>query len=96
MTNKPHIWTELEEVIEDIDADKFKTKVSQEKTKAGKLFYNPAELNQAFRDRLYAKEWERPGTISFYATDDAELMREVIGLDHREQKRTIEARGKRA
>jgi len=42
--HKKHLWTELENIIKSIDARKFRTKVSKEKTMLGDLLYSPIEL----------------------------------------------------
>ena len=47
MVHKPHLWQEILDVINSVDATQFKTKVSQEKTMKGKLLYAPKEMNKA-------------------------------------------------
>ena len=48
----PELWSEIESIIRDIDAEKCKTKVSKEKTKKGKLLYSPIEMNKVTRNRI--------------------------------------------
>jgi len=50
---------ELREVISLVDASRFKTKVSEEKTMPGRLLYNPKELNNEFKRLLYGKGWRK-------------------------------------
>ncbi len=40
---------EIKEIIRKVNADKCKTKMSEEKTMAGRLLYNPVALNEAFK-----------------------------------------------
>lgn len=51
LVHEKKMWREIEETVESINAEKYKTKVSDEKTKKGKLLYAPRELNKAFEDR---------------------------------------------
>ena len=46
---KPELWIEIERVINDVDAEKCKTKISKEKTKQGKILYSPIDMNLAFK-----------------------------------------------
>lgn len=55
--NFPHLLQEIETVIGIVDASKYKTKVSKEKTKRGKLLYDPSELNKAFKAPFHERGW---------------------------------------
>jgi len=50
---------EIEEVIKSIDASKFRTKISKEKTMLGKALYSPKELNSEFMKRFYELGWKK-------------------------------------
>ncbi len=55
-----HFGTELQEiyqVIESIDLDAFRTKVSKEKTMPGEMLYSPRELNIAFKEEFNKFGW---------------------------------------
>ncbi len=43
------MWNEIENVIKKINAKKFVTKESKEKTMKGKMLFNPTELNAAMK-----------------------------------------------
>lgn len=92
---KPHIWTEIQEVIASVDAEACKTKVSKEKDMKGKLLYSPKCLNKRFRDAFYGRDWERPAQTRFFPTDDADLTRELMNLEPKEQKARLKALGKK-
>lgn len=49
---------ELREVIHSVDASRFRTKVSKEKTMPGRLLYNPKQLNKEFKRLLLERGWE--------------------------------------
>jgi hypothetical protein len=53
-----HVYEEIAEVIESVDAERFRTKVSKEKRMQGRLLYSPKALNREF-DRLFnERDWE--------------------------------------
>ncbi|MEM2703247.1 MAG: BglII/BstYI family type II restriction endonuclease [Candidatus Bathyarchaeia archaeon] len=49
---------ELKDIISSVDALRFKTKESKEKTMPGRLLYNPKELNKEFKRLLAQRGWE--------------------------------------
>jgi|FaiFalFF_MnMetaG_3_1042247.scaffolds.fasta_scaffold06330_3 hypothetical protein len=57
LKNHPSEFDEIKHVIAEIDAEKFKTKISKEKTMPGKVLYSPTELNEEFRKRFEALGW---------------------------------------
>ncbi len=48
---------EVLQVIEAVDAEQCKTKVSKEKTMRGKIRYSPSALSQAFKEQFAPREW---------------------------------------
>ncbi len=62
LVHEKRIWEEIESTIRAIDANKYRTKVSEEKTMPGKLLYAPKELNKAFRKKLKDADWEESRT----------------------------------
>ena len=91
----PHLWSEIESIIQDIDAEKCKTKISKEKTKKGKLLYSPIDMNNEFKVRLEGLGWNESRT-QYYVTADIRLARETLMLDATQQKDIIEGAGKTA
>jgi len=51
--------TEIIKIIEEVDATKLKTKMSEEKTMPGDMLYNPGELNDEYDKLFHAKGWEK-------------------------------------
>ena len=43
------LWDEIIEVIESVDAESCRTKVSRERTRAGRKLYSPIDMNKAFK-----------------------------------------------
>lgn len=93
LVHKPALWDEIRSVIGDIDAEKYKTKVSKEKTMVGRLLYSPASLNAAMKGAFNVLGWEQR-RVDYYVTDDARLTRATMRLSTDDQKRTIQAAGK--
>jgi len=79
------VLDEIIEVIESVDAEKFRTKVSKEKTMKGKRLYNPKVLNKAF-DKLFQLRGWKGVKYSYYVTTDRSVMNELITLPIKQQK----------
>ena len=54
--HKPHLWNEIQQVIELVDAETCKTKISKERSKKGKLLYSPGDMNQSFKKLLKGRQ----------------------------------------
>lgn len=50
LVHYPRVWKEIQRIIASVNAGKYKTKVSKEKTMTGKLVYSPVELNARFTE----------------------------------------------
>ena len=93
IVHHPALWEEVQEVIDAVDAEKCKTKVSGEKTMTGRLLYSPKDMNKAFKTGLESRGWsERRST--FWVTDDDGLLRGIYGSPEAEQKKAIEDAGR--
>ncbi len=55
----PKELDEILAVIRDVDAERFKTKVSKEKTMRGRLLYAPKEMNKEFEGKLGELGWKK-------------------------------------
>jgi hypothetical protein len=90
----PHndIYKEIIDVIHIVNADKFRTKVSKEKTMKGRLLYNPDDLNREFKRLFKQKSW-KDVRYSYYVTTDYSLMHELITLPLEKQKEFLIEKG---
>jgi hypothetical protein len=95
LVHHEEIWKEIEDIIAPIDASRYRTKVSKEKTMAGKLLYSPTELNKRFAEEFAKAGWKESRT-SYWVTDDYNLIRRTLLLSKDEQKHEIEASGRKA
>jgi hypothetical protein len=91
--HKPHLWSELLDVINIIDSELCKTKVCNEVgPKKGQMLYNPIELNALFKKELEHRDWKESRT-SYYVTADERLIRRTMTLSAEEQRTEIETAG---
>lgn len=92
LVHKPGLWKEIDAVINLVDADACKTKISKEKTMSGKLLYNPVALNKSFSKLFRANNW-RESRVKYWVTKNEKLIRKTLILSAEEQKKEIEAAG---
>jgi hypothetical protein len=88
MVHKPALWEEIKQVIANVDATQFKTKVSKEKTMKGKMLYAPIEMNKAMDKEFQDRGWSESRT-SYWVTKDANLIRKTMTMEAKEQKAEI-------
>lgn len=93
LVHQKPIWKEIQRTIREIDADRFKSKISKEKTMKGKRLYAPKELNKEFERRLNGLGWEESRT-SYWVTDDYSLIRDTLHMPAPTQKQEMENAGK--
>lgn len=56
-TKYPALLKEIETIVRSVDASKFKTKKSAEKTMMGRMLYNPKALNASFKAEFGRLAW---------------------------------------
>ena len=89
------LWDEIISVIDGINAEDFRTKVSKEKTMKGKKLFSPIDLNKKFEAELESTGWAESRT-SYWVTDDYDLITKTLHLPADDQKSLIEKEGKTA
>lgn len=62
-------YKEIESIISKINAEKHRTKKSDEKNRKGQLLYNPSSLNKEFKKLFYEKGWTERRRDFFVSTD---------------------------
>jgi len=92
LVHKPKLWSEIRAVIQAVNAQECKTKVSKEKNMKGKLLYSPIDMNKMFKKLLKKKEWEE-SRVSYWVTKSEKLIRKTLTMQPDEQKREIEKAG---
>lgn len=93
LVHKPDAWQDIVEVINAVDAEACRTKVSREKGRIGKLLYSPDALNKQFKEAFAARSWHESRT-SYWVTSDVQLIRKTLALPIDEQRQEILDAGK--
>lgn len=93
--HQKQILDEIKEVIKSIDANKFRTKISKEKTKTGKELFNPVELNKAFKEAFYKRGWKE-SRYSYCVTTDRDDVENTQNLSLADQKEYFKKKQKKA
>jgi hypothetical protein len=92
LVHKPELWQEIQDVINDVDAEACKTKRSKEKRMVGKLLYSPIDMNANFKKLLTKAGWQE-SRVSYWVTKDERLIRKTLSMEVDLQKAEIEAAG---
>jgi hypothetical protein len=92
LVRRPALWDEIGAVIESVDAEQCRTKVSNEVRTLGKLLCSPVDLNTNFKRLLRARDWSE-SRVSYWVTRSERLIRKTLTLSAAEQKAAIEAAG---
>jgi len=93
MYHEPKLWQEIEDIISQVDAHHYRTKVSKEKTMKGKVLFSPKDINKRFDQEFDARGWKESRT-SYWVTDDYRLISRILTDSRDEQKKQIEEAGK--
>ena len=89
LVHKPQLWQEIQDVIQEVDGNACKTKVSKEKTMRGRLLFSPIDMNKSFKRLLEDKGWTE-SRVSYWVTKDEKLIRKTITMSPEQQKEEIE------
>lgn len=92
LVHHPDLWTEIKEVIEQVDGNSCKTKVSRERTMRGRLLYSPVDMNKAFKRLLESKGWSE-SRVNYWVTKDEGLIRRTLTMPAEVQKEEIRQAG---
>lgn len=88
LVHRPTLWTEIEQVINTIDGNACRTKVSREKRTMDKLLYSPIDMNAAFKQSLNKTGWAET-RVSYWVTRNEKLIRKTMAMDAAKQKQEI-------
>jgi len=91
--HQKEMWLEIERVIKRIDANKYRIKISKEKTMKGKKLFSPTDINKAMKVEFEKLKWFESRT-NYWVTDDYNLISRTMHLNADEQKVIMEEAGK--
>ncbi|HNX45012.1 MAG TPA: BglII/BstYI family type II restriction endonuclease [Bacteroidales bacterium] len=92
MVHHNKLYKEIIDTIESIDASKYMTKESKEKTMTGKMLYSPIELNKVFNEKFSRLGWNE-SRYHYYITVDQKVLPELIMLPYDKQKEFLISKG---
>ena len=92
LVHKKHLWSEIQGVIESVDAEACRTKVSNEARMKGQLKYSPKDMNSGFDKLLKARAWQE-SRVTYWVTEDEKLIRQTLTQSPAQQKHAIEKCG---
>lgn len=92
LVHQKRLWKEVLAVIDDIDAEATKTKVSKEARMAGRVLYSPRALNVEFQSRFKVLGWKETRT-QYWVTSNAALIRKTLQLSPADQRAEIQRAG---
>ncbi len=92
LVHKPRLWQEVQDVIESVDAEACRTKVSKEITKRGRRLYSPIDMNKDFKEGLESFGWKSERR-NFWVTQNEQLLRDTLHMLPEEQKEAIKSAG---
>lgn len=93
LVHKKNIWEEIQNIIENIDAEVYRTKISNERDRKGIKLFSPVDLNNSIKNSFYNLNWHER-RVSYCVTDDIDTSREIAQItDRKTQKYIIESNG---
>jgi len=92
LVHKKRLWLEIKNVINSIDANACRTKVSKEVRMKGELKFSPIDMNENFSEKLKSRRWKE-SRVSYWVTKNEKLIRATMALPPDEQKKQIKAAG---
>lgn len=90
--HKKGLWTQIQDVVKNVDAAACRTKVSKEVRTKDKLLYSPIAMNKAMHTRFRKHKWKESRT-SYWVTSDSQLIRKTMHMGPEQQKAEIEGAG---
>jgi Restriction endonuclease BglII len=92
LVHKKRLWAEIQAVINAVDGEACRTKVSKEARMKGQLKYSPKDMNQNFAKLLKERDWKE-SRVTYWVTHDEKIIRQTLTQSPDEQKTEIEKSG---
>lgn len=84
--HKPYLWDEIVSTIKAVDAQKAFEKVSKEKSKIGKILYEPSKLNKLFKKEFEQRGWHET-RIHYFVNEDLQTTRNTVNIKDKDEQR---------
>jgi hypothetical protein len=95
LVHEKDTYQEILDVIQDIDVEKCRTKISKERGRKGKVLYSPVDINAEFDKRFSGFGWEST-RYSYYVAHDFDQLEAMAQMPLEEQKRYLLDQGAEA
>jgi hypothetical protein len=95
LVHEADTYQEILRVIEDIDAEQCRTKISKERGRKGKALYSPVDINAEFGRRFSGLGWEAI-RYSYYVAHNFDQLEAMAQMDLDEQRQYLLAQGAEA
>jgi hypothetical protein len=95
VVHESECYQEILHVVESIDAEECRTKISRERGRTGDALYSPTDLKSEFERLFRERGWE-PHRHSYYVAHSLRELEEMALLDTAEQEAYLENRGEAA
>lgn len=95
LVHEKDTYQEIIDVIEDIDAEKCRTKISKERGRKGQALYSPVDINAEFDKRFSALGWKST-RYSYYVAHDFDQLEAMAQMSLEEQKKYLLDQGAEA
>ena len=92
LVHQSGLYADIKRTIAGVDAFKFRTKVSREKTMPGKAIYSPTALNKEFA-RLFRADGWKSSYYRYYVTTNRTYLEQMVSLPVKEQKEFLQQKG---
>ena len=89
LVHEPDLHREIMDCIRAVDAQKCRTKMSEEVNRFGEFLYSPKDLNREF-DRLFSERGWRSTRYSYYIAHNFEQLEAMRNLSTQEQKKFLQ------
>jgi hypothetical protein len=87
-------YNEIKDIVNLINAENFRNKISKEKRKTGEKLFSPKELNEVFQKEFSKRGWGE-SRYNYYITLNRELMEKSIAMPASEQKKFLIKHGEK-
>lgn len=88
LVHKPTLWQEIQDVIYSINADKYRTKRSEERGRVGSMLLSPVDLNKAVSAEFSRCGWSER-RIRYFVNEDLDTSRQIAGIHEADAQRAV-------
>jgi hypothetical protein len=92
LAHQPQLYKEIHRVVAAVDASRFQTKASKERTMRGKMLYSPDRLNKEYARLFREADWEAR-VYRYFVTTNRKYLDQIVNLPLAEQREFLVGKG---